>query len=91
METRVCKKCGVEKELSLSNFPTVKSSTGVKIFRGSCKKCFNEQKNISRRKQRNDPQFRRAELDKEIERRAKINKVKNKEKLAAKKERNRLN
>lgn len=85
METRVCKHCNKELELNNNNFSEVKSSTGLKVFRGICRRCFNEQKNKSRRKLRSDPDYRRAELDKEIERRAKIIAIRDKDKIAAKK------
>lgn len=85
METRVCKKCGIEKELSKKFFPTVKSSTGLHVFRGACKVCSNAQKNESRRVLRSNLEYRRAELDKAKQRRAKIIAVRDKYKIAAKK------
>lgn len=82
---RKCKKCNKIKELTLENFSKVKSSSGLKLFRGTCKSCLNKQKNDSRRKLRSNPEYRRAELDKEIERRAKIIAVRDKDKIAARK------
>ena len=72
METRVCKHCQKEKDLTFDNFSQVKSSTGLKVFRGTCRVCFNEQTNNSWRKRRSDPKYRRAELDREKKWRAKI-------------------
>ena len=85
METRVCKHCQKEKDLTIDNFSQVKSSTGLKVFRGTCRVCLNEQQNKSRRKLRSDPKYRRAELDREKKWRAKIIAVRDKDKIAARK------
>jgi hypothetical protein len=83
MSTKVCKVCGIEK--SINYFGSFKLVSGQKSYRGTCRDCGNKQKNITRRIRRSDPEYRRAELDKENARNQKKRDFKNRRKIAAKK------
>ena len=83
MSTKVCKVCGIEK--SINDFGSFNLVSGQKSYRGTCRDCGNKQKNITRRIRRSDPEYRRAELDKENARNQKKRDFKNRRKIAAKK------
>ena len=83
MSTKVCNVCDIEK--SINDFGSFYLVSGEKSYRGTCKKCMQKRKNELRRIKRSDPEYRRAEYDKENARNQKKRDFKNRHKIAAKK------